>query len=190
MTTKTVKMVVEEAEKFEIVTEPSDWTVTEIGETATFTVEATGVASYQWQYQWKVDNNWYNSGSQGNTTASMSIQSTEARIGQMYRCVLTGNDGSILISKEVTMVTPSNEFTIDDITYAIIEGTSNVLVKSYNGSSNEVVVPEIVNGYVVVEIGESAFADNSILESIDLPDTIEIIRRRAFANCTSLKNMR
>lgn len=54
----------------------------------------------------------------------------------------------------------------------------------------ELEIPEYVNDQKVIRIADRAFEGDSVLVSIDLPDTIQTIGRRAFAGCTSLKNMR
>ena len=77
---------------------------------------------------------------------------------------------------------------IDDIEYDYLTETTLYVVKYY-GNAESVVVPETVEGLTVTEIGESAFEGNITLVSIDLPDTIAIIGKRAFAGCTSLQTM-
>ena len=90
-------------ERFEIIKEPSDWIVGAIGETATFTVEATGVASYQWQFFNIEYNEWRNS--TNGTEATLSYVVTQSRIdNNSYRCILTGKDGTTKITKVVKMV--------------------------------------------------------------------------------------
>ena len=74
-----------------ITAQPVDFTGT-VGATAVFSVEtAEGDYSYQWQYS-KDGITWKNSNSAGYNTASMSVKITEARAGQMYRCVIKGAD--------------------------------------------------------------------------------------------------
>jgi hypothetical protein len=50
-------------------------------------------------------------------------------------------------------------------------------------------VPATVDALPVVEIGAGAFEGNTTLTAIDLPDTVQVIGVRAFANCTSLSTM-
>ena len=50
-------------------------------------------------------------------------------------------------------------------------------------------VPETFEGYTVTVIGECAFENKTFIECIDLPDTITVIKRRAFAGCTNLREM-
>ena len=63
------------------------------------------------------------------------------------------------------------------------------MVVSYAGNSASVVIPEVVDGKTVTQIGEGAFEENTALESIDLPDTITIIGKRAFKGCSNLSQM-
>ncbi len=83
---------------------------------------------------------------------------------------------------------PSDTIEKDGVTYTIVEG--GVEVTAYTGTAAEVIIPETVDGYTVIAVGESAFEGNTALTSIDLPDTVKVIRRRAFANCSNLANMK
>ena len=75
-----------------------------------------------------------------------------------------------------------------DFVYEKIDG--GLRVKAYNGtSSSSVKVPDTVQGLPVIEIGASAFENHTEIESIDLPDSIVVIGKRAFADCTNLSKM-
>ena len=78
---------------------------------------------------------------------------------------------------------------INDVTYAAITSATCKVV-SYSGTATSLTIPETVEGMTVVEIGEEAFMDNKYLVSIDLPDTITVIRARAFKNCSNLSEMK
>ena len=82
----------------------------------------------------------------------------------------------------------TEEFVVDGITYEVIDSGS-VRVRSYDGAAASVTIPQTVEGYTVVEIGTSAFEGNQALQSIDLPDSILVIGRRAFKDCTNLRSM-
>ncbi len=102
-------------EKLSISGQPSDVSAS-VGETVSFTVKANGAKSYQWQYSKDSGKTWRPSGMEGSTTDTLIVTVTEARIGQMYRCVITGKDG--------TKVT-SNAAKIDS-KLSIIQHPSNV----------------------------------------------------------------
>lgn len=65
------------------------------GETVNFHVDAENVAEggYQWQYS-KDGKNWYKSGATGNATDTVQITVSESNKNNVYRCKLTGPDGS------------------------------------------------------------------------------------------------
>ena len=92
-------MVEPEAPK--ITGQPADYTGT-VGETAVFEVKASGTGlTYQWQYRNASGGTWRNSSMAGNDEASISVPITSARDGQMYRCVVTGENGGSVTSNVV-----------------------------------------------------------------------------------------
>lgn len=74
-----------------------------------------------------------------------------------------------------------------DFTYT--SSTSGVTITGYTGTSPIVKVPEQINGQTVVSIASSAFANNTNIRSINIPDTVENIAEGAFKGCSSLESM-
>lgn len=73
-----------------------------------------------------------------------------------------------------------------------VENDKSLTVKDYNSSTEkEIVIPAsvILDGETcpVTAIGEKAYANNTIMEQVTIPETIEKIGDAAFAGCTSLK---
>ena len=62
-------------------------------------------------------------------------------------------------------------------------------ITKYTGSSSVVVIPEEVNGFKVLAIGSSAFAGNSTLTEIVIPDTVTSIGGLVFQNCVNLRKV-
>ena len=182
LTTKSVHIL--KPVSFEIVTEPEDYTG-EIGELASFEVEATGAASYQWQYS-SDGKTWRSASGAGNKTAKMDIEINATRYTLQFRCLLKDEAGNELTTKSVRIISPTIE--LNNVVYKPIDATTCMVV-AYNGSLASVTIPETVEGMTVTEIGVAAFKGNTVLESIDLPDTITVIRAEAFKNCTSLREM-
>lgn len=60
----------------------------------------------------------------------------------------------------------------------------------YLGSAAEIQIPRNVDGIIVAEIGESAFAGNPKLRKVEMPAAAYIIRANAFSNCTGLKEVK
>ena len=68
----------------------------------------------------------------------------------------------------------------NDDTYKIID---------YTGTSKDIVIPTIVDGYKVTSIGDYAFSNCDSLESIVIPNSVTEIGDYAFSNCYSLKSI-
>ncbi len=74
-----------------------------VGDTAKFTVTATGVnLSYQWQYN--AGDGWKNSGASGATTATLSISAKVAYNGYQYRCIVTDGNSNKVTSSAATLM--------------------------------------------------------------------------------------
>ena len=81
----------------------------------------------------------------------------------------------------------SKAFTVTgDFVFAVRDDSTGIVVVKYNGTASTLTVPNTVAGLPVVEIGAQAFEGNTELKSVTLPATIEIIGRRAFAECKNL----
>ena len=162
-------------------------TTASVGETATLTAVVSNADTYQWQYK-RGTGSWTNltetAAFVGVTTPSMTVTQSTTRARNIYRLVATNEVGEA-ISDEVTI---SLGLVIDGVTYEPIT-TSTCRVVSYAGNASSLVIPSTVEGMTVTEIGEQAFMDNTTLVSIDLPNSITVIRARAFKNCTSLSQM-
>lgn len=74
-----------------------------------------------------------------------------------------------------------------------ITGEDRCRVTASANAAGNVVVPESVyyndNTYTVVEIGEMAFANCTMLETVHMPATVTTIGAKAFLSCRSLKTI-
>ena len=87
-----------------------------------------------------------------------------------------------------TAETPSEYiFTLNNMQY-LLKDYSITAVK-YTGSSAEVTIPMTINDVRVTVIGAQAFMNNSALETIHVPNYIEVIGESAFENCVKLAEM-
>lgn len=86
-----------------IVAQPEDFTGA-AGETAQFTVQATGTGlTYQWQYSNAGSNIWRNSSMEGNDTDTISVMAASYRNGQKYRCIVTAEDGRSITTEAAVL---------------------------------------------------------------------------------------
>ena len=73
------------------------------------------------------------------------------------------------------------EYTLDD--------DGNATITKYDGNVRALTIPDTLDGYTVVAIGSSAFAKNTYLQSVVIPDTVTVIQESAFAECTNLSGV-
>ena len=97
------------------------------------------------------------------------------------------DEETIPVSKPVTITSQTQQE--GDFEYCFNADQSGVVIEKYTGSAASVTVPATIAELPVVEIGESAFENNTTVTSVDLPDTVEVIGKRAFAGCTALNEM-
>lgn len=76
--------------------------------------------------------------------------------------------------------------------YDIVDGdTSKCIVKPYSDAmkTGAVVIPDSIDGYVPVGVYADAWADNTEITSVTLPDSITEIGENAFKGCTALASI-
>ena len=68
-------------------------------------------------------------------------------------------------------------------------GQKYAVITGYNGSATALAIPSEIDGYEVREIARSAFADQDLIRSVVVPDSVTVIDSYAFDGCTSLSNV-
>ena len=66
----------------------------------------------------------------------------------------------------------------------LADGT--IRITSCQTKDVNLVIPDTIDGYTVTEIGESAFANQTSIQTVKFPAKLKQIRAKAFANCTGL----
>ncbi|MGN0477559.1 MAG: leucine-rich repeat domain-containing protein, partial [Ruminococcus sp.] len=82
---------------------------------------------------------------------------------------------------------PSRFHQYEDYTYEIVGNYA--IIRKYNGKDKKVVIPSVIDGYMVKEIWKVAFSENKIIEEVTIPHTVTDIRQSAFADCINLKKV-
>ena len=117
----------------------------------------------------------------------------EAFDGMSDEFILAVIDGSVAYkyaeANDIPYGLYEGSLVFESYLYTANSGAGSAVVNAYTGDEASVVVPATINGLAVVEIGEGAFAGNTALTTIDLPDSVTVIGARAFANCTNLVSM-
>ena len=68
-------------------------------------------------------------------------------------------------------------------------GDDSASVKSYKGTTQNVIIPSVINGKTVISIDTAAFSGNNSITSVVIPETIESIMDYAFIDCTNLSTI-
>ncbi|MGN0633282.1 MAG: leucine-rich repeat domain-containing protein, partial [Oscillospiraceae bacterium] len=89
----------------------------------------------------------------------------------------------------VIMMLPQAVFaeTYEDYEYSVSDGKATIT--SYNGSDEEVTIPDTLGGYPVTAIGMSAFHNKTGIRKIVIPDSVTSIGKNAFYWCSSLESI-
>ena len=71
--------------------------------------------------------------------------------------------------------------------YKIVNGQAYIL--SYTGDERDMVIPETIEGAPVTMIEARAFENDSSIERVVLPQSLQIIRKYAFRGCVNLRKL-
>ena len=86
-----------------ILKQPENFNTPDVSGTAVFELRAANVDSYQWQSKAQ-SANWINTSASGNKTNRISLAITNTTSKLLFRCIITGTDGSTIYSDEVRIV--------------------------------------------------------------------------------------
>ena len=63
------------------------------------------------------------------------------------------------------------------------------MIRGYQGTEADIVIPAQINGLPVTRIAESAFKENALLRSVVIPDSVVDLGAKAFYNCKNLQKV-
>ena len=64
-----------------------------------------------------------------------------------------------------------------------------IIITEVKTTQKNVFLPDKINGFLIGDIGESAFENNDSIERVTLPKQLKNIRKSAFRNCKNLKTI-
>lgn len=98
----------------------------------------------------------------------------------------TSADGGFTFTERT--MSDETEYTEGEYKYLVNDDGTAVIIQ-HTGDELEIVVPNMLGGYPVVEIGAYAFEGNMRATSVTMGDNLEIIRSGAFNDCSELKKV-
>ena len=112
---------------------------------------------------------------------------TSATDGRQVYCVVKDKNNDTLTTRTATLTLEN--IVVGDFEFSKIANTNNLALVKYTGNATSITVPDIVNNMTVTEIGMGVFEGHTELTSAELPNSITVIRERAFKGCTNLSTM-
>ena len=82
-----------------------------------------------------------------------------------------------------------NPVLLFEYTLKTVAGEEVATITKYNGNASYVNIPEEIDGYRVVALGDGSFMKKSMV-SVNIPDGVTTIGSNAFASCSSLSNVK
>ena len=76
-----------------------------------------------------------------------------------------------------------------DYTYDVRDD-GTIEITKYNGSTSNLNIPSTIDGKQVSYIGSDSFRGNKYLNSVTIPDSVKVIKPRAFAECSNLSTLK
>ncbi len=103
----------------------------------------------------------------------------------MTFCLISFSDNAILSEIVSDTIVSADEY--NNFTYSVNNGKASI--SKYNGTAENLVVPEKINGYSVTKISGGAFKNNKYIKKVTIESKITILYGNMFLNCTNLETV-
>ncbi len=70
-----------------------------------------------------------------------------------------------------------------------VDGDGNATITGFSGSVSALMIPETIDGYPVIAIGDGAFKNKTSLRSVLIPNSVTTIGNTAFSGCSNLRSV-
>ncbi|MBQ6848909.1 MAG: leucine-rich repeat domain-containing protein, partial [Clostridia bacterium] len=84
---------------------------------------------------------------------------------------------------------PEGPLMTEDGFYYEVGDDGNVTITRYAGEGGDVVIPDEIDGYPVIAVGNHTFWNNQDVTSVTIPDSVTRIGNSAFAKCEELTSV-
>ncbi len=104
-------------------------------------------------------------------------------------CIALAIGGVLLLPP---LIRTAEAETSGDYTYSVNEDGITATITGYTGAGGDITIPDTVtdgtNTYAVTAIGDSAFANNTLIATVMIPGSVASIGANAFSGCMQLRN--
>ncbi len=102
----------------------------------------------------------------------------------------TDGDVTKTANKKITLTRLNRPEPTPVEAFEYLISNNKVTIKKFVGEQTNVVIPELIDGKPVIEIGAYAFEACTSVTSVDIPDTVTTIGRNAFLRCSNITSIR
>ena len=102
-------------------------------------------------------------------------------------CIAALSMCGMLAAVQIDVSSVEWNYRVSDGKVTLGDGSGNPAIPT--STAGDLVIPETIDGYPVVTIGEYAFANCSLLTSVTIPSSVELIDAHAFSDCGSLTSV-
>jgi uncharacterized lipoprotein YajG len=104
---------------------------------------------------------------------------------------VSGTESAITPESTPSVIDPGEvpETSIDDFKIEIDKDEEHYTVVSYLGNDEIVKIPSEANGLPITVIIFDAFANNTSIKTVIIPDSVDFISNNVFSGCTSLEKV-
>ncbi len=92
----------------------------------------------------------------------------------------------VILTSPLTTITSFALAGEDVFSYSINDDGTTVTITDYVGTSDEVIIPTVIDGYTVTVIGVKAFANCDTINRVAIPNTVTTICADSFSECWQL----
>ena len=121
--------------KPKITRQPANVTVNE-GNTAKFTVTASGTQSYQWQYRKNANDTWKNATDSGNKTATLKVTASAGKNGYQFRCAVKNSVGTVYSNAATLTVKAKPKITRQPANVTVSAGSTATFTVTASGAQS------------------------------------------------------
>ena len=151
--------IIEVQQSAPVITQQPKSVTVDDGTYVSFTVSASNVSAYKWFYTKDGGASWHATSMSGYNTATVTVQAIPARTGYMYKCRITGLDGTVIESSPATLTVIQSVTKVDITASDAVVGEMVTFTASVDTDASYIAYYQwYINGQLVSTTTESSYS--------------------------------
>ena len=122
-----------------------------------------------------------------NTESSVQTSGAVVDLGELFTA---SSETEKSVENEPSTELTDFEYTTNENADGVEKGDGGITITKYNGSDNNLKIPDKINGLKVTALGKGAFEENISLTSVTIPSDVVTIKDSCFYGCESLEEVK